>query len=135
MQILQEQNLPTMVAQHPQPSATDGGSAGFASLHGCNLLGQSRSYCRGAKKPAMRVMVVDSDPQFMPITVNGTAVNIYNSFYFKVDSLSLSYCSDSSNQTRSDINLKRSKMKTFYDTLMKVIINKYNTLYCIDLSL
>ena len=83
----------------------------------------------------MRVMVVDSDPQFMPITVNGTAVNIYNFFCFKVDSLSLSYCSDSSNQTRSDINLKKSKMKTFYDTLMKVIINKYNTLYCIDLSL
>ncbi|MCF6301531.1 MAG: hypothetical protein L3J52_10515 [Proteobacteria bacterium] len=29
--------------------AKDGGSAGFASLHGSNLLEQCRSNCRGAK--------------------------------------------------------------------------------------
>ena len=30
-------------------TATDGGSVDFTSLHGCNLLGQCRSYCREAK--------------------------------------------------------------------------------------
>ena len=29
-------------------TTSDGGSADIASLHGCNLLGQCRSYCRGA---------------------------------------------------------------------------------------
>jgi len=47
-----------MVAQHPHPTTTDGGSTGFA----------------GAKKPAMRVMVVDRCPQLISLTVNGTAV-------------------------------------------------------------
>jgi len=31
-----------------QTTAMDGGSVDFASLHGCNLFGQCRSYCRGA---------------------------------------------------------------------------------------
>ena len=31
-----------------QTTATDGGSVDFASLHGCNLLEQCRSYCRAA---------------------------------------------------------------------------------------
>ena len=31
-----------------QTTATDGGSVDFASLHGCNLVGQCRSNCRGA---------------------------------------------------------------------------------------
>ena len=30
-----------------QTTATDGGSVDFASLHGCNLVGQCRSNCRG----------------------------------------------------------------------------------------
>ncbi len=32
----------------PSTTTTDGGSADIASLHGCNLLGQCRSYCRAA---------------------------------------------------------------------------------------
>ena len=42
---------PSMGARTPHPTTMDGGSAGFASLHGCNLLGQCRSseaVCRGA---------------------------------------------------------------------------------------
>ena len=31
-----------------QTTAMDGGSVDFASLHGCNLVGQCRSNCRGA---------------------------------------------------------------------------------------
>ncbi len=31
-----------------QPTTMDGGSADIASLHGCNLVGQRRSSCRGA---------------------------------------------------------------------------------------
>ena len=34
--------MPSMGARHPHPTTTDGGSAGFASLHGCNLLGQCK---------------------------------------------------------------------------------------------
>jgi hypothetical protein len=47
-----------MVAQHPHPTTTDGGSAGFA----------------GAKKPAMRVMVVDRYTRFITLVVNSIAV-------------------------------------------------------------
>ena len=48
-QLSRSKYLPSMVAQHPHPTTTEGGSAGFASFHGCNLLGQCRSNCRGAK--------------------------------------------------------------------------------------
>ena len=96
-----------MAAQHPQPTNMDGGSAGFASLHGCNLLGQcictglradnrSCNICtstiRGgrirvtqerlprSKKPAMQVMVVDKCVRFMSLAVNGGAVIVNNRF-------------------------------------------------------
>ena len=50
---------PSVGARHPHPTTTDGGSAGFAYVHGwtvvgqrictgCTVLGQCRSYCRGA---------------------------------------------------------------------------------------
>ncbi len=39
-------SLPSMAPRHT--TAMDGGSAGNASLHGCNLLEQCRSNCRGA---------------------------------------------------------------------------------------
>ena len=82
--------MPSMVAHHPHPTTTDGGSAGFAYVHGWTVvgqrictgrtvLGQCRSYCRGAakrcaeeQKPAMRVTVVGRCPQFMTLTLNGT---------------------------------------------------------------
>jgi len=40
---------PSVGARHPHPTATDGGSAGFAYVHGWTVVGQCRS-----KKPAMR---------------------------------------------------------------------------------
>jgi hypothetical protein len=64
-----------MVAHHPHPTTTDGGSAGFASLHGCNLLGQCRSYAE-EQKPALRVMVVANCARFTSLAVNVTAVYV-----------------------------------------------------------
>ena len=81
--------MASMYARMPYPTTMDGGSAGFASLHGCNLLGQRictgrtvlgqcRSYCRGAvaeeQKLAMRHTVSGNRSHFMPLTVNGAAV-------------------------------------------------------------
>ena len=43
-----EKLLLTIFCRSIQTTATDGGSVDFASLHGCNLLGQRRSSCRGA---------------------------------------------------------------------------------------
>ena len=78
-----------MYARMPYPTTMDGGSAGFAYVHewtvvgqrictGRTVVGQCRSYCRGAvveeQKPAMRHTVSGNGSQFMPLTVNGTAV-------------------------------------------------------------
>ena len=87
--------MASMYARMPYPTTMDGGSAGFAYVHGWTLveqrictgrtvLGQCRSYCRGAvveeQKPAMRHTVSGNRSHFMPLTVNGTAVIYYRIF-------------------------------------------------------
>jgi len=49
-----------------QTTAMDGGSVDFASLHGCNLLGQCRSYCRGAShRPDSLPNLKKTSPQLL----------------------------------------------------------------------
>ena len=59
-----------------EPTYTNVGNADIASLHGCNLLGQCRSYCRGANicHPwglGIRIPAADGLSKVLPIHASG----------------------------------------------------------------
>jgi hypothetical protein len=66
------------------------GSADIASLHGCNLLGQRRSSCRGAKT-CHAAYGHSNRVQFMSLIVSGTAVTDNISFLPLVEMTKLRY--------------------------------------------